>query len=264
MLPPNTTLFISDLHLSPQADDLLALFLAFLQGPAQQAKQLYILGDLFNVWAGKDINPVFHTQIQQALKALALQGISLFFMSGNRDFLIENTFLEKAHCQKLPDPYLINLQGIPTLLTHGDILCTQDVAYQRYRRIAQHPLTRFLFLRLPKRLRQKISEKLRAKSQQYQRTQKAPTLDVTPHCAEQFIQRFAVRQLIHGHVHRPHIHDLWLNQRLHKRLVLGDWGKQGSVIISTPQRTSLATFSPANGLTIQQSYPLETLHPITH
>lgn len=259
MVPPNSVLFISDLHLNPHDTAGLELFYQFVQGPAKQATALYVLGDLFDVWVGYDINPDFHQAIQRAFLALDAQGVSLYFMSGNRDFLISRAFLRKCHVKKLPDPCLISLQGQPVLLTHGDRLCTQDIVYQRYRKVVQHPLTRILFRSLPKSLRQKIAIKLRSKSQKYQKTKEITILDVTSDAVLQLMSQQKVRQLIHGHVHRPNIHDLTIGSYPAKRLVLGDWHQKGSVIISTPSAMQLASFTAEKGLKIEQQYELDAL-----
>lgn len=258
-LRQNNVLFISDLHLSAHAPELQALFMAFIQGPAQSAKQIYILGDLFDIWIGNDLNIAFQTQIQQAFKSLSERGIELFFLSGNRDFLICHDYLQKAGCQLLPDPCVISLQGIPTLLTHGDLLCTQDVAYQRFRRIARHPLTRWLFIRLPRALRNRMGQKLRQKSQQYQRHQAASILDAVPETVEKMLINYQVQQMIHGHVHRPKIHHLSIDSQSAKRIVLGDWHHEGSFILSTPTHMTLAKFSPQKGIEVCESYALEDL-----
>ncbi|MGE3318721.1 MAG: UDP-2,3-diacylglucosamine diphosphatase [Candidatus Berkiella sp.] len=240
---PNRVLFISDLHLSATNPEMVALFMHFLEGPVKGAKALYILGDLFDVWVGQDIHREFQETIQQALAKVVKAGTPVYFMSGNRDFLLQNAYLEAAGIKRLADPTLIDLHGKPTLLMHGDTLCTQDKAYQRFRRIAQNPLTRFLFLCLPKNTRDNISKKLRAKSQQYQKTQNLTILDVTEEAVQQVMNKFQVNQLIHGHVHRPNIHD-------NKRFVLGDWHHTASLIISTPDGNSLATYDATNGIKI--------------
>jgi len=256
LLVPNTTLFISDIHLSDANPALQELFLDFLQGPALFAERIFILGDLFDAWVGKDVNKDFQEFIKGALKNLSEKGIKLFFMAGNRDFLIQHSFLKEAGIKRISDPTIIQLHGIPTLLTHGDRLCTQDIAYQRYRRIAQNPFTRFLFLSLPRRMRQNIGQKLRQKSRQYQQTQDIQILDVSLDAVETCMKRYKVPQLIHGHVHRPNIHDVKLEGAKGKRLVMGDWHTEASLLISTPTETSLATYTPATGIKIKTSYSL--------
>lgn len=259
MLAQHSTLFVSDIHLSPNHSALHELFLAFLHGPARSADHLFILGDLFDVWVGQDIHSDYAKLIQHELQALHKHGVELFFMGGNRDFLLEKSFLNQCGCTKLRDPYYFSLQGVPTVLTHGDLLCTQDIPYQRYRRIVQNPLARFIFLKLPQKNRDNLGKKLRLKSQQYQQTQTATILDASPEAAENMMHKFKVHQLIHGHVHRPNIHDHPIDGRMGKRVVLGDWNTQGSVIISTPTQTALAIFDKSTGLTIQAAYTLEEL-----
>lgn len=248
--------------MSQQQPQLQKLFLSFLEGPARSAKALYILGDLFDVWVGSDLQTPFHTQIQEALYSLHTNGIQLFFMNGNRDFLLENAFLKKVGCQRLKDPSVISLHGVPTLLMHGDKLCTQDIAYQRYRRIAQHPLTRFLFLKLPKSKREKIALKLRQKSKQYQQAQHETILDVTQDAVMKVMSQYHCHQLIHGHVHRPKVHDLFIEGKAAKRIVLGDWYHTGSVIVATEQKTTLAVYDLQSGLNEIDAYrPLPAFLP---
>ncbi|MBS0288525.1 MAG: UDP-2,3-diacylglucosamine diphosphatase [Proteobacteria bacterium] len=254
---PETTLFISDLHLSAYQTPLQELFSAFLQGPAKQAQTIYILGDLFDVWVGQDIHAHFYDKIAIQLKKLTDKGIYIYFMAGNRDFLLQKSFLKHAGIQKIPDPTLIDLYGKPTLLTHGDKLCTQDIAYQRYRKIAQHPLTKMIFLKLPKRIRANIANKLRLKSQQYQRNQSLSILDVCQDSALSLMQQYKVKQLIHGHVHRPCFHEMRILNTKANRFVLGDWHKHASFIISTPTQISLATFSPQENIQIEKVYAFE-------
>lgn len=248
LLTRNTVVFISDLHLSATDPEILALFMAVLEGPAKGAKALYILGDLFDVWVGKDIHTQFQEIIKTALNNVVKDGTQVFFMHGNRDFLIQNDYLTAAGITRLKDPTIIDLHGTPTLLMHGDTLCTQDKAYQRFRRVAQNPLTRFIFMLLSKNMRDNISKKLRAKSQQYQKTQNLSILDVTEDAVTDAFKRHQVTQLIHGHVHRPNIHEHHVAGKACKRLVLGDWHRHASLIISTPDETRLATFDHKNGL----------------
>lgn len=263
MAQRNTVFFISDLHLSAQNPEGFALFLRFLEGPARHAYQLYILGDLFDVWVGEDIDPQFQQQVQQALKSLALSGVAIFFMNGNRDFLVSTSFLKGAHCQKLMDPFLMDLHGIPTLLTHGDKLCTQDIAYQRYRAVAQHPITRKIFLSLPKQMRQNIGSKLRQKSLRYQNTKTLSFLDVSKEGVIQWMIRHHVKQLIHGHVHQPHIHDIDLVGNHCKRLVLGDWHESAVILSSTPSKMALLKWGPELTLQPHSAYALEALDAFT-
>lgn len=248
LLTRNTVVFISDLHLSATNNEVVALFMAVLNGPVKDAKALYILGDLFDVFVGKDLHTEFQQSIQQALADVVNRGTPVYFMNGNRDFLIQNDYLKAAGIQRISDPTIIDLQGVPTLLMHGDTLCTQDKAYQRFRRIAQNPITRFIFMRLPKKTRDNISKKLRAKSQQYQKSQSMTILDVTQEAVSEAFRKHKVSQLIHGHVHRPNIHDHQVAGKACKRLVLGDWHHHASLIISTPEGNDLMTYDMKNGL----------------
>lgn len=248
LLTRNTVVFISDLHLSAAFPENVALFMSLLQGPAKGAKALYILGDLFDVWVGKDIHTAFQEKIQSALSDVVKDGTQVFFMHGNRDFLIQNDYLEAAGIKRLNDPTVIDLQGIPTLLMHGDTLCTQDKAYQRFRRVAQNPITRFIFMLLPKKTRDNISKKLRAKSQQYQKSQSMSILDVTQEAVMDAFCQHHVTQLIHGHVHRPNIHEHLVEGKICKRFVLGDWHHRASLIISTPEGNHLMTYDLNEGL----------------
>lgn len=225
----------------------------FLQEPIKGVQALYILGDLFDVWVGQDIHTEFQQTIQAALAEVVKTGTKVYFMHGNRDFLMQNNYLKAAGIQRLPDPTVIDLHGTPTLLMHGDTLCTQDKAYQRFRRIAQNPITRWLFLRLPHKKRDHISKNLRAKSQQYQKKQSLSILDVTEVAVQQAMRKHHVTQLIHGHVHRPNIHDVSYDNPLGKRLVLGDWHKQASLIISTPTENILATYDLQLGIEIKKN-----------
>jgi len=227
---------------------MVALFMDFLQGPVKGAKALYILGDLFDVWVGQDIHTEFQQSIQQAIHDVVKSGTEVYFMNGNRDFLMQNAYLKAAGIKRLADPTVIDLYGKPTLLMHGDTLCTQDKAYQRFRRIAQNPITRFIFLSLPKSKRDNISKKLRAKSQQYQKTQSMTILDVTEDAVNITMRQHQVSQLIHGHVHRPNIHEVTSGIKGSKRFVLGDWHDKASFIISTSEGNRLATYDTENGV----------------
>ena len=252
MLPTNSTLFISDLHLSPTAESL-PLFFDFLHHIAPQAHSVYVLGDLFDVWAGEDLNPDFHARIHQAFRAVADRGVTLYFMAGNRDFLVDRAFLKKAKMTLLADPTIIELYGQAFLLSHGDRLCTQDLAYQRYRRIAQHPITKILFRSLPKYIRAKIAHSLRQKSQLYQshQTNKHPAiLDVELSAVLDLMRQYRVQHLVHGHVHRPQIHTV---DPTGQRIVLGDWHESAIIGVCTAQIFSLCSFSQGSILKVTQS-----------
>lgn len=237
----NRILFASDIHLSPSRSELTDLFYKFLSGPCQSADTLYLLGDVFEGWIGDDdLNP-FHQSIEQALRQLNQRGIQVYFMVGNRDFLVGERFLKRTGCIGLIDPTRINLFGQRTLLMHGDTLCTLDVKYQRFRRIVRHPLTQFIFLNLPLKLRQRIFGGFRNKSKEAVSQKPMNIMDVAPGSVRSTFEQFQVSRIIHGHVHRPFTH---LNENLKgsERIVLGDWGQTGSYIEATPEQVQLKVF----------------------
>jgi UDP-2,3-diacylglucosamine hydrolase len=231
---PVSTLFISDLHLGPGRSELQSQALDFLSREACQATALYILGDLFDYWIGDDAPTVEGLAVAKALRHLSERGIAVYFMAGNRDFLVGSAFARASGCQRLPDPTVINLYGMPTLLTHGDTLCTDDVAYQRARRRLRRPSILRTYLALPKSLRRAIAQHLRRKSQAHTQSQPSAIMDVNQGAVEALLQHHGVTQLIHGHTHRPAIHLFSMAERSMRRIVLGDWDQGRSVLTCTP------------------------------
>lgn len=217
-------LLISDLHLHEQRPDIARAFFRFLQETAPQADALYILGDFFEVWIGDDAISPFQQQVATALKQLADSGTRIYLMHGNRDFLIGNAFCRQAGCRLLKDPALLQHNGEPILLMHGDSLCTDDHDYQRMKRILRNPLSLFILRHLPLKTRRKLAGDLRAKSRSQTRMKAAEITDVNAAAVEQAMQRHGVRTLVHGHTHRPAIHALGENRQ---RIVLGDWDSHG-------------------------------------
>lgn len=239
-----TIRFISDLHLSPARPDITALFLDFLETDGRASTALYILGDLFDAWLGDDDDSAFATQIRTALKALTNAGVPVFFMAGNRDFLIGERFAEATGIGLLTDGAVINLYGQRTLLMHGDTLCTLDHSYQRFRRIIQSGPMTFFLRHLPLAWRMHIAAKLRANSATQNRPDAASLerMDVTTAAVEQAMADAKVDLLIHGHTHQPAVHELKLsNGQPAKRIVLGDWYEQGSVLEVSRERQRLLT-----------------------
>src|SRR3989338_620425 len=159
-------LFISDLHLQATEPQIAELFLQFLQQQASQAQALYILGDFFETWSGDDDQTSFHQTIQLALKTLTTH-VPVYIMHGNRDFLLGERFMATTGCQLLADPTKIQLFGVPTLLMHGDTLCTADIRYQRFRRLVRQNWLQKLFLLLPLSLRRGVAKRLRASSRRH-------------------------------------------------------------------------------------------------
>lgn len=229
-------LLISDLHLHEERPDITGAFLAFLEQHAKQAQALYILGDFFEVWLGDDAISPFQRSIADALSAVAATGTQIYLMHGNRDFLIGDDFCHLADCQLLKDPSLVKLAGEPMLLMHGDSLCTSDKSYIRLRRVLRNPLVLFVLRNLPLRVRQRLAGDLRQKSKTSTRMKAADITDVNPQAVTQVMAHYKVRTLIHGHTHRPAVHDLADNKQ---RMVLGDWDTQGWFIQATANQLEL-------------------------
>lgn len=223
-------LFISDLHLCAQRPAIMQLFIEFLGQQARDCDALYILGDLFEAWLGDDNDAPDNARIISALRALRDGGTMIYFMRGNRDFLIGEKFAALSGCRLLPDPSVIDLNGVPTLLMHGDTLCTDDVNYQRFRRLVRSRFSQWLFLNLPLTLRRRIARRLRAQSMSHTRKKSSAIMDVNAHSVAAMMRQHRVTRLIHGHTHRPAMHDLELDGRPARRIVLGDWYTQGSVL----------------------------------
>ncbi len=226
-------LFISDLHLDGSRPDITSQFLEFLSGEAATAQQLYILGDLFEAWIGDDDPDPDKVRVRAALRALTHSGVACFLMHGNRDFLIGKRFESDTGVRLIDDGTIVTLYGRRVLLMHGDTLCTDDHAYQRLRRIVRNPFVQWLLRRLSLAQRQRLAVKMRAGSKAHiESADKASPdiMDVNMQAVVEAMQRFHVECLIHGHTHRPAIHDLQVNGRPATRIVLGDWYEQGSVL----------------------------------
>ncbi|WP_339721803.1 UDP-2,3-diacylglucosamine diphosphatase [uncultured Paraglaciecola sp.] len=224
------TYFISDLHLSADREDINHCLFEFLHEKAVQADALYVLGDLFEVWIGDDDQNSFTLSIAKAFHALSQSGVPVYFIHGNRDFLIREPFAKQAGFKILPEQVVIDLYGEATLIMHGDELCTKDIDYQRFRKKARSWWWPRIMLSLPLATRRKLAIKGRAASQQKQSKLSADIMDVTPEEVLNTMQKFAVKRLIHGHTHRPAIHELVINSQAAQRIVLGDWYEQGSVL----------------------------------
>ena len=226
-----TTLFISDLHLDGSRPEITGLFLEFLKQQAAKASSLYILGDFFEVWIGDDDDDLHHAQVLAGLKALTDSGVPVYFMHGNRDFLIGRKFAERAGITLLADPTVIDLGGSPTLLMHGDTLCTDDVGYQRARRFMRNRLVQGVYLTLPLSLRRRIASYARAKSRADTATKAPYIMDVNQKAVESAMTRHGVTRLIHGHTHRPAVHRFkGPDGKAMERIVLGDWYDQSSIL----------------------------------
>jgi UDP-2,3-diacylglucosamine hydrolase len=232
-----TTLLISDLHLDPARPEVTALFLRFLRGEAVTADALYVLGDLFEAWIGDDGSGATGDEVAAGLRAVADAGVPVYFMHGNRDFLVGHDYARRAGMRILPDPAVVSLYGEPVLLMHGDLLCSDDTAYQAFRTQTRDPDWQARFLAQPLAARIAFAAQAREASMARQREMIADdrgafetVTDVTPATVEATLARFGVATLIHGHTHRPAIHDLQAGGRDCRRVVLGDWYEQGSVL----------------------------------
>lgn len=222
----NYTLFVGDLHLSADRPDILAAFNRFLSQDASHCDALYILGDLFEVWVGDDIAEPFALELAERLKAFSAH-TPIYFVHGNRDFLLGKRYAKLAGMTLLPEVYCIDLYGIPSVILHGDSLCTLDKAYQRFRRFRNFGWAKFIYNHLPKSQRTAIANKLRHKSKQSNQLKSYSIMDVELSAVEQLMQQTDTKRMIHGHTHRPNIHQLTNNRQ---RIVVGDWYEQGSVL----------------------------------
>ena len=232
------TLFIADLHLAADRSDITAAFLRFLREQAIHADALYILGDLFEVWIGDDNPEPLLDTVASALSTLSAQ-VPVYFIHGNRDFVLRQAYASRAGMQLLPLQQVINLYGTPTLIMHGDSLCTLDIAYQKFRKWWNQPWWQWLLLKTPLTFRQRLAAKARRKSamhkaryasQQQQGQQQSQIMDVTPDEVPRVMAEAGVLKLIHGHTHRPAVHQLEVNGKAAERYVLGDWYSQSSYL----------------------------------
>jgi UDP-2,3-diacylglucosamine hydrolase len=220
--PP--TLLISDLHLSPGQPVLLDAFDAFCRGPARDAAALYVLGDLFDAWIGDDqLREPWAARVASALGAVGAAGVPVAVMRGNRDFLLGARFRAAAGAAELPDETVADVGGAPTLLLHGDELCTDDADYQRFRAWARSPARQRVFLALPYALRRAIAAWMRRRSGIESAAKTAAMMDVAPAAVAAALRRHGVSRMIHGHTHRPAHHELDVDGRRCERWVLPDW-----------------------------------------
>jgi UDP-2,3-diacylglucosamine hydrolase len=231
MINSTSTLFISDIHLEKSQPEITRQFLKLLNEIRPPVDALYILGDLFEIWIGDDGGIPEHQEIIQALRSLTQNGVPVFVLHGNRDFLIGKKFLEETGCQFLPDESVISIYGQTVLLMHGDTLCTRDIVYIRMRKIIRHPLVQWLFLKLPLSIRLAIANKIREKSKQHTAVTSYDTMDVTQDEVRRIMQNHKASCLIHGHTHRPGFHQFTLQGTAAERIVLGAWHERGNVLV---------------------------------
>lgn len=218
-------LFISDLHLSPEHPRLVRGFLALLEHYQSCHTQLYILGDWFNAWIGDDYAAPWLDEIVQALQRFSRAGNTIYFQAGNRDFALGQAFLDQFNGILLPEVYQLNIGPVRYRLEHGDALCTDDVSYQRFKAVIRHPLVLGFLKRLPLRFRQKIANGFRQKSSETKQVKAYEIMDVNSQAVHEALKDTDI--LIHGHTHRPMIHEI--NGK--KRIVLGDWRESTARIL---------------------------------
>lgn len=231
------TLFIGDLHLSADRLDITQAFTHFLDTKLDNADALYILGDLFEVWVGDDIALPFALELAKKLKQVS-QKLPVYFIHGNRDFMLGKQFARAAGMQILPEVTCLNLYGVETVILHGDSLCTLDKAYQRFRTLRSFALARWLYGCLSRKTRQGIANKIRNKSKSSNQQKSYTIMDVEPYAVEALFAQTHTQQMIHGHTHRPAIHQL---DNGCKRIVVGDWYEQGSVLSVSAEGINLAS-----------------------
>jgi UDP-2,3-diacylglucosamine hydrolase len=233
----STTFFISDLHLDPARPAITAALATFLDDH-RGCERLFILGDLFEAWVGDDDDAPLAAEVAALLRRFTAGGASLAIMRGNRDFLLGEAFCRAAGGQLLPDPTVIDLYGEPTLLLHGDSLCTADVQYQAFRKTARDPAWQADLLARPLAERRELAAQLRGMSREANSNKAEDIMDVTPAAVQAAMHEHGVRQMIHGHTHRPARHE----EPAGLRWVLGDWDSHGWAIEASPGHNRLYSF----------------------
>ena len=235
-----SSLFISDLHLDPSRPQITDLFERYLASDqVRQADALYILGDLVEAWIGDDDDAELPRRIATVIRAVRDAGIPVYFMVGNRDFLLGEAFAGRAGMTLLDDGTVHDIQGTPTLLMHGDVLCTDDLAYQAVRRQVRDPAWQAQILSMPLDARRAFAAKARQDSRAHTGSTMESIMDVNADAVVTAMRDADVVRLIHGHTHRPAIHRFELDGRQAERIVLGDWYEQGSVLRVTPEGVEL-------------------------
>jgi UDP-2,3-diacylglucosamine hydrolase len=221
------TLFISDLHLHESRPQATRAFFHFLHTQAVHAEALYILGDFFDAWIGDDDDSELVQDIANGLHKLSELGVAIYFMHGNRDFLLGNAYASKAGMTLISDGIVIDLYSTPTLLMHGDSLCTDDIEYQQFRTMVRSPQWQQQILAQPIAARRALAAQLRAKSQSMNSLKAQDIMDVSPAEVVAQMEAAGVTRMIHGHTHRPARHTLIINNKPAERIVLGDWHDSG-------------------------------------
>lgn len=236
------SLFISDLHLEASRPEHVAALQALLEEHAGQAEALYVLGDLFETWIGDDDDTEFNQRVIALFRAFSDRGSKLCFMHGNRDFLLGEQFARQAGGTLLPEGTVIDLYGTPTLLLHGDSLCTADEKYQQFRAMVRTPAWQQDLLSKSLEDRRAIAQGMRMQSQQNNANKADNIMDVTPEEVARVMDEAGVSDLIHGHTHRPNVHQVQLSSGFGTRWVLGDWSNTGWLIRASADDIELTSF----------------------
>ncbi|MBD58469.1 UDP-2,3-diacylglucosamine diphosphatase [Pseudoalteromonas sp. MEBiC 03607] len=233
--------FIADLHLTENRPDITAAFFDFLDSKIinDDVDALYILGDFFEVWVGDDYQTDLSVSVATRLSQVSESGTKVFFIHGNRDFIMREGYAKSASMTLLPEQVVIDLYGTPTVILHGDEMCTQDVEYQKFRKKSRGWWWPKLMLAMPLWYRKKIARNAREKSKQSQAGKALEILDVTEDAVLTMFKKHQVKNMIHGHTHRPNVHYYNVNGDTHTRTVLGDWYEQGSYLRVTPDKQEL-------------------------
>ena len=225
------SLLVADIHLSPERPQSMRVFEDFARRTAPQAEALYILGDLFEYWAGDDdLADPLHAAVANTLAELSGNGTEVFIMHGNRDFLLAEGFARSAHAHLIPDPTLIDLYGTPSLLMHGDTLCTGDTDYLAFRARVRQPAWQMEFLARPVAERKAEIEALRQRSETNKQLKSMVEMDVHPDAVAAALREHGYPRLIHGHTHRPAHHLQRVDGRDCERWVLDSWYDHGSYL----------------------------------
>ena len=226
-----TTLFISDLHLEDSRPDITDALLHLLAGEARSADALYVLGDLFEAWVGDDDDSTLADTVAVALRAVADAGVAIAFVHGNRDFLIGNDYAQRCGMCLLDDASVVDVHGVPTLLLHGDTLCTADTAYLQFRAQVRQPSWQTAFLSQPLPARRAFAANARVQSKLHTQSAAMTIMDVAEDAVADAFRSHRVQRMIHGHTHRPAIHaPLRVDGLDCQRIVLGDWHRHGSIL----------------------------------
>ena len=221
-MPEN--LFISDLHLAAERPATLQMFLDFLRERPQPGDCLYILGDLFDVWVGDDDNAPLAQRVRQAFAALTSRGVKLYLQRGNRDFMMGKRLMRETGAELLPDPHLMQVAGRPTLLMHGDLLCSDDIAYLKARRRLRNPLFQWLVRHRSLEARRRMAAAYRQRSGETTAMTAAQIMDANGQTIVSYLKQYRAAQIIHGHTHRPAVHEHDLGNGQHaRRYVLDEW-----------------------------------------